>query len=79
MEIHYSKQAIKFLKKLDKTTKQRIVTAIRKIPYGDIKKMQGYTKDIYRLRVGDYRIIFNKQGQICYIEKIDNRGQVYKK
>lgn len=79
MEIHYSKQAIKFLKKLDKTTRQRIVTAIRKIPYGDIKKMQGNNEFLYRLHVGNYRIIFNKQGQVCYIEKIDNRGQVYKK
>ena len=79
MEIHYSKQAIKFLKKLDKTTRQRIVTAISKIPYGDIKKMQGNNEFLYRLRVGNYRIIFNKQGQICFIEKIDNRGQVYKK
>ena len=79
MEIHYSKQALKFLKKVDTITRKRIVTAIKKIPYGDIKKMQGYSDDIYRLRVGDYRIIFNKKGQVCMIEKIDNRGQIYKK
>lgn len=28
--------------------------------------------------VGDYRIIFDKDGYILYIERIDNRGQVYK-
>ena len=42
MEIRYSKSAIKFLKKQDKPTQQRIMTAIGKLPFeGDIKKMQG--------------------------------------
>ncbi len=50
--------------------------AINKLPQGDVKKLQG--QENYRLRVGDYRIIFDKNGEILYIEKIDNRGQVYK-
>ena len=32
----------------------------------------------FRLRVGDYRIIFDKKGSILLIKKIDNRGQIYK-
>lgn len=35
-----------------------------------ILKMQGNNEFLYRLRVGNYRIIFNKQGQVCYIEKL---------
>ena len=50
--------------------------AINKLPQGDVKKLQG--QENYRLRVGDYRIIFDKNGEILYIEKIDNRGQVSK-
>ena len=76
MTINYSKQAIKFLNKQDKPTKQRIVNAINALPAGDVKKLQGETG--YRLRVGSYRIIFDKKGNVLYIEKIDNRGQVYK-
>ncbi|MCM1252957.1 MAG: type II toxin-antitoxin system RelE/ParE family toxin [Clostridium sp.] len=68
MTINYSKQAIKFLSKQDKMTRIRIAEAI--------KKLQGQAN--YRLRVGDYRVIFNKIGDILYIEKIDNRGQIYK-
>ena len=41
MKLVYSKQAIKFLKKQDKPTQQRIVDAISKIPHGDISKLQG--------------------------------------
>jgi len=76
MHIQYSKQAIKFLNKQDLQTKNRIVDAIHDIPNGDIKKLKDRTG--YRLRVGSYRIIFDKSGNIIRIEKIDNRGQVYK-
>lgn len=76
MTIQYSKQAIKFLNKQDKPTKLRIVNAINQLPSGDVKKLQGV--EGYRLRVGDFRVIFDKNGDIIYIEKIDNRGQVYR-
>lgn len=75
MEIQYSKQAVKFLKKQDMATRKRIINAINLLPSGDVKKLQG--RQGYRLRVGDYRIIFDKSGNILYIEKIDSRGQVY--
>ncbi len=76
MEIHYSKQAEKFLKKQNPATRSRIPDAIHSLPMGDIKKLQG--RSGYRLRVDSYRIIFDKDGNILYIESIDNRGQVYK-
>ena len=65
-EIKYSKQAIKFLKKRDMVTRKRIV-----------KKLQG--EENYRLRVGDYHIVFNNDGFVLYIIRIDSRGQVYKR
>ncbi len=77
MQINYSKQAIKFLKKQNMDTRKRIVESIQKLPLGDVKKYQGAISK-YRLRVGDYRVIFDKQGNILYIEKIGNRGDVYK-
>lgn len=76
MEINYSKQAVKFLKKQPASIRERIRNAIQNLPSGDVKKLQG--RDGYRLRVGDYRIIFDRNGNIIYINKIDNRGQIYK-
>ncbi len=76
-QINYSKKAIKFLKKQDKSTQLRIVTAISKLPTsGDIKRLQG-TKG-YRLRVGDYRVLFDVNGLIIDIIEIGPRGQIYK-
>ena len=76
MEIQYSKQAIKFLKKQDLPTRKRIITVVNALPAGDVKSLQG--RSGYRLLISDHRVIFDKEGNILYIEKIDNRGQVYK-
>ncbi len=76
MKITYSKQAVKFLQKQPKQMQIRIINAINRLPDGDVKKLQG--KNGYRLRVGDYRVIFSRSGEVLMIEKIANRGEVYK-
>ena len=45
------------------------------LPAGDVKKLQG--EENYRLRVGDYHIVFNNDGFVLYIIRIDSRGQIY--
>ena len=76
MQISYSKQAEKFLNKQPYDIAQRIRSAISSLPLGDVKKLKGTPH--YRLRVGDYRVIFDKDGKIIFVIKIDSRGQVYK-
>ena len=75
MDIRYSKQAEKFLKRQDVVTRKRIRNAIQELPSGDVKKLQG--RNGYRLRVGDYRVIFDNVGNVVYVERIHNRGPVY--
>ena len=75
MDIRYSKQAEKFLKKQDAATRKRIRSAIQALPSGDVKQLQD--RNGYRLRVGDYRVIFDNDGNIIYVERVHNRGQVY--
>ncbi|MCX4325698.1 MAG: type II toxin-antitoxin system RelE/ParE family toxin [Lachnospiraceae bacterium] len=74
--MYFSKQAEKFLKKQSLSARNRILTAIHSLPTGDVIKLQG--KSGYRLRVGNFRIIFDRNGNILYISRIGNRGQVYK-
>ena len=76
MKIQYSKQAVKFLSRQDSATQGRIIHAINKLPNGDVVKLQG--RPGYRLRVGSFRILFDRVGNVIYIMEIDNRGQVYK-
>ena len=76
MEIVYSKSSLKFLKKQDADTQKRIIDAIEKIPAGDIKKLRG--TDIFRLRVGDFRVLYDVNGVVVAIIDIGSRGQIYK-
>lgn len=76
MEIQYSKQAIKYLKKLHKPKREQIIAAIEQIPQGNIKKMQG-VEGLYRLRVNDYRVIFSGNRVILMVIKVGSRGDIY--
>ena len=76
-QISYSKKAVKFLKRQDLPSQKRLIAAISRLPLeGDIKKLQGI--DGYRLRVGNFRVLFNVNGIIIDIIDIGNRGQIYK-
>lgn len=77
MNIILSKPAAKALSRMDTPTKHRIKAAIEKLPIGDIKKLSGYSY-AYRLRVGDWRVLFDMQEDIK-ITNILPRGEAYKK
>lgn len=82
MRIKYSDQALKFLTKLRKQDAKRIVSKIEQYaedPMALQNQVKKLTNSIYfRLRVGDYRVIFSETGEVMKIEKIGNRGDVYR-
>ena len=77
------KLAEKFIVKLPKPEKERILKAIYQLPEGtDVKELKGKnSKSLYRLRVGDYRIIYTiDNGElIVYVVDAGNRGDIYKR
>ena len=73
------KRAKKFIDKLPKQEKIRLVTAIEQLPNGsDIKKMKGHD-GLMRLRVGEYRVIYTVDNGELVVLVIDvgNRGEIY--
>lgn len=86
MVIKYSKDALKFLSRLDQKSVARIRDAIHGLTLdptvGDIKAMQGYHDNRKRLRVGPWRIIYkhgvDREVEILFILDIGNRGDIYK-
>ncbi len=73
-----NKKAEKYINSADSSTKQRLKTAIAKLPaFGNIKKLAGYD-NFYRLRVGDLRVLFTYENENIIILDIKPRGQVYK-
>jgi len=79
MKITVLKYPKKFIQKLSKKDQQRITTAILKIPEGDITPFRS-RDSAYRLRVGDWRIVYDMIGNYdeIIIREIGNRGDVYK-
>lgn len=85
MQIRYSKQAAKDIKKLPQNMAKLVKMAIEGLaetpPKGDIKIMQGYSDGRKRLRVGKYRIIYQylNDGEIyVWIIEVGARGDIYK-
>ncbi len=75
------KAAEKFIVKLPRPDKERVLKAISRLPeQGDIKQLKGQkSRGMFRLRVGDYRIIYTvDDGQlvVCIVDA-GNRGQIY--
>ena len=77
MEIQITKTAVKDMKKLDVPTRNRILKGIYKLPLGDVKRLQGY-ENYYRLRIGDFRIIYLFDGDKIIISAVLPRGEAYK-
>ena len=77
------KPAEKFIVKLPKPEKERVLKAIAHLPgEGDRKRMQGRRNEgLYRLRVGDYRIIYRVEDERLIVCVIDagNRGEIYRR
>ena len=83
MEIRYSKQALKYLVKLQSKKAAKIRESIALVASGNTKGLnivQMMPVDAYRLRVGDYRVIYEIRNDelVLVIIKVGPRGDVYK-
>ena len=79
----YSNQARKFLKNSDKVLVKRLLLKIEelktKLIIKDTKVIEGYKEKLFRVRVGDYRILyeFDYDTNTISIIKIDKRSKIY--
>ncbi len=80
MKFLYSRASIKYLQKLERGVVRKIIEGIEKLPLeGDINKLKGKkAKNIFRLRIGKFRVVYLFEKEIIKIIKIDTRGDVYK-
>lgn len=78
MKIAFSKESAKVIERMDKSSRQRLKAAIMKLLEGDVKRLQGTSKN-YRLRVGGWRVIFSYvEADEILIDKVGPRGEIYK-
>jgi mRNA interferase RelE/StbE len=78
--IEFKRTAIKDLEKIDKSNSLKILNKIKQMEsdlQGDIKKLTNFTLE-YRLRVGNYRVLFEQQGNKIIVYRIKHRKDIYK-
>jgi len=79
-QIDFKPRAVKDLKKLPPQDNRRIVEKIEAMQSdlaGDVKRLTNFTPE-YRLRVGDYRVLFEVEGQTVVIYRVLHRKDAYK-
>ena len=79
-QVLFSDLALRQLRKLDQEIRQRIIATIERIrirPEEYVRKLVG--DDVYRLRVGNYRVILDldKEKLIVLVLRIGHRRNVY--
>ncbi|MCK4455449.1 MAG: type II toxin-antitoxin system RelE/ParE family toxin [Thermoplasmata archaeon] len=78
-EVLVSETARKQLGALDKKTRARIKRVLRGVDpsRSTVKKLKGPKRDYFRLRVGEYRVMFTVEGKRVLVAKILHRRVAY--
>ena len=79
MEIEFKPSAVKDLKSINSKDSVKIVAKIEDMENGlkgDIKKLTNFTPE-YRLRVGNYRVLFEVDNEIITIYAVKHRKEAY--
>jgi len=78
-QIIWDQRAVFDLDKFDSSIARRIVKKVKDMQtdpfHCDVRRLQGSSD--FRLRVGDYRVIFSIEGKIITILKIGHRKNIY--
>lgn len=78
-EVEFKSRAAKDLKRLTPKIRQRIVAKIEAMQNdltGDVKRLTNFTPE-YRLRVGNYRVLFEIDGNRIVIYRVKHRRDAY--
>jgi len=82
--VQFAPSVIKFIKKLDIQSKKRIRNKVLRLklepfPSETVRVEEYKNEKIFRVRVGDYRILYSVsyEERLIMVIKIDKRGRVY--
>jgi mRNA interferase RelE/StbE len=78
-DVVFKPRSLKDLKSLPKSMRQRImekIEALRNDLAGDVRRLTDMTPE-YRLRVGDYRVLFEVEEAQVIVYRVVNRKDAY--
>ena len=84
MQVLLTKTAQKDLARIPKDRRSRVLQALRALEGWpllegmEITRLKDYAEKIYRLRIGDYRVVFLTAGDAIYILRVVSRQELEK-
>jgi mRNA interferase RelE/StbE len=81
-ELVYTRKAIKDLQRLDPEVKKRIGKTLLRYqenPLSHAERLTDPALGSFRFRIGDYRIIFDLEGNEIVILRVGHRREIYKR
>ena len=78
-QIEFKLKEIKDLEAFPANARERIINKIEAMQddlQGDVKRLTNFTPE-YRLRVGDYRVLFELEEQTIIIYRVKHRSKAY--
>jgi mRNA interferase RelE/StbE len=79
-EIELKPGALKDLRKADRKQASKIADGIERLAQGlqgDVKKLTNFSPE-FRLRIGQYRVLFDMEGRRIVIYRIVKRDEAYR-
>jgi mRNA interferase RelE/StbE len=79
-EVELKPKAIKDLDSLHPDIAKRVIEKITRLSHnleGDVKRLTNFTPE-YRLRVADYRVLFELEGNRLIVYRVKHRREVYR-
>lgn len=80
-ELAYTRRAVRDIKRLDEQSKRRLGVALERYadsPFQFAKKLTSPELGTYRFRVGDFRVVFDIEGNKLIILRVGHRREIYR-
>lgn len=78
----YTKTAAKDIQKLDRVVKKRLKKKLEEYsqdPVSHAKRPTNTLIGTYRFRIGNYRVVFDIEGNTMVILRVGHRSEIYRK
>jgi mRNA interferase RelE/StbE len=80
--LRFEASARRDLARLSETDARGVLEAIEAYVasgIGDVKKLKGYTPPTWRLRIGEFRVLYQRRESAIVITRIRDRRDVYRR
>jgi mRNA interferase RelE/StbE len=80
-DLVYTRRACRDIEKLDVAVKKRLRLALERLsqaPYVHLERLRNPALGTFRMRNGDYRVIFDIEGNDVVILRLGHRREIYR-